>query len=342
MSSSKISVDQDLWQVLNSFKNDFNIDNSNTDLDNSLLIYNDNKNQCFVCFNENLINSSDGLITCQDCGVILDHIIDQNAEWRYYGSEDTKSCDPTRCGLPINHLLPQSSLSSIISSNSRGTESYDMKKIRKYHSWNSMPYKERSLYNVFDTLQISAINNGIPVCIIEDSKAMYKVLSEAKISRGANRKGLIASCIYVACKKRQVPRSAKEIADIFKLNISDMTKGCKKFIEIWNMVNKNDSGNINLVASQPDDFIERFCSKLGMPEDITKICYNIAQKAVRLSLVSENTPPSIAAGSIYLVSQIYQLNLTKKELSSACKISEVTISKCYKKLENSKESLLQS
>ena len=34
----------------------------------------------------------------------------------------------------INNLLPQSSLSSIISNNSRGSESYDMKKIRKYMS----------------------------------------------------------------------------------------------------------------------------------------------------------------------------------------------------------------
>ena len=61
---------------------------------------------------------------------------------------------------------------------------------------------------------------------------MYKILSEAKISRGANRKGLIASCIYTACKIKKVPRSAKEIADIFDLNITNMTIANVKAIKL--------------------------------------------------------------------------------------------------------------
>ena len=60
----------------------------------------------------------------------------------------------------------------------------------------------------------------------------YKLLDEAQISRGTNRKGLIAACIYIACKKRNVPRSAKEIAEIYDLKVNEMTRGCKKFLEI--------------------------------------------------------------------------------------------------------------
>lgn len=332
----------ELWNVLDKFKKEIDINDSyasyefNDETETKL-----DKNICTFCNNnDTLINSKDGLVTCQECGSILDHIIDHTAEWRFYGCEDSKSSDPTRCGLPINELLPQSSLGSIISGNSRGIETYDMRKIRKYHTWNAMPYRERSLYNVFDTLQIRAINNGIPVCIIEDAKVMYKVLSEARISRGSNRKGLIASCIYIACKKGEVPRSAKEIADIFKLNITDMTRGCKKFIEIWNMVNKDKTGNINLSASQPNDFIQRFCSKLNVSNDIIQLCQYISSKAEEYSLVSENTPPSIAAGSIYLACQIQGVSLSKKDISEACKISEVTISKCYKKLEKYRDHIV--
>ena len=64
-----------------------------------------------------------------------------------------------------------------------------------------------------------------------------------------------------------------------------------------------------------------------------KICLHVANKAEKHSIVSENTPPSIAAGSIYLVSNVLQLNITKKDISSACGISEVTVSKCFKKME---------
>ena len=40
-----------------------------------------------------------------------------------------------------------------------------------------MPYKERSLYNVFDSIQVRAINNGIPLCIIDEAKNLYKQIS---------------------------------------------------------------------------------------------------------------------------------------------------------------------
>ena len=160
---------------------------------------------------------------------------------------------------------------------------------------------------------------------------MYKKLAETRISRGSNRKGIIASCIYKACKIKNVPRSAKEIADIFQLSVTNMTKGCKKFDEIMNL-NKNDNEQVRLSTSHSDDFIKRFCSKLNINNDISDICEYVCKNAEEYSLVSENTPPSIAAGSIYLVCSLLNINITKKAISISCKISEVTISKCYKKL----------
>ena len=49
-----------------------------------------------------------------------------------------------------------------------------------------------------------------------------------KISRGSNRKGIIAACVYFACKECEVPRTPKEIASMFTIDITVMTKGIKK------------------------------------------------------------------------------------------------------------------
>ena len=54
----------------------------------------------------------------------------------------------------------------------------------------------------------------------------------------------------------------------------------------------------------------------------------------------ENTPHSIAAGIVYFVSQICKLNISKKEVNVVSEISEVTINKCFKKLEKIKDELL--
>tara|TARA_Y100000389_G_scaffold201753_1_gene245243 strand:- start:716 stop:1450 length:735 start_codon:yes stop_codon:yes gene_type:complete len=232
--------------------------------------------------------------------------------------------------MPTNDFLPKSSLGSIIGMENMSKNYYQMSRIRKYHMWNSMPYKERSLYNVINKLNSKASSGGISQSIIEDAKLMYKQLSETKISRGENRNGLIASSIYMSCKNNGVPRSAKEIASIFNLSITTMTRGCKKFHEIL---------KINVASTSPEDFIVRYCSKLNKP-DIVDTCKHIVKKADEYSIVSENAPPSIAAGSIFLCCVEYKHNVTKKDISKACEISEVTINKCYKKLLLYKDYLL--
>ena len=98
----------------------------------------------------------------------------------FYGSDDSKSSDPTRCSAPINTLLPKSSLSVMVCGPNSG-------KIRKYVPWISMPYPERSLYTVFNKIQTVCKNNGLPKCIIDYSNNLYKLFNDKSgISRGAS------------------------------------------------------------------------------------------------------------------------------------------------------------
>jgi transcription initiation factor TFIIB len=302
----------DIWNLLSDLKNqDKNI---------FKLSDNEDENICISCYSTNIILEDDNYI-CKTCNCITSKYIDSQAEWRYYGNDDNKSSDPTRCGAPVNDLLPDSSLGSIISC--QMFESQTMRLIRKYHTWNSMTYKERSLYNIFDNITVNAVNSGIPQSIIEEAKNLYKKLSESKISRGDNRSGLIASSIYMSCKTNKVPRSAKEIAKIFNLKTTTMTKGCKKFQDLM---------KIDLDSTNANDFIERFCSKLNISSEIRELCKHIIQKSIELNVVSSNTPPSIAAATIYMSIIITNTDISKKQISLICEISQVTLSKCYKKL----------
>jgi len=285
-------------------------------------------NECSNCSNSELIEDN-GKIICKDCGNINYELIDVNPEWRYYGNDDSKYSDPTRVGLPTNELLPESSLGSTIGF--KYGETYEMRKIRNYHLWNAMPYRERSLYNVFDSIQVRALNNGIPVCIIEEAKNLYKQISDVKIHRGGNRSGIIASCIHFACTLQGSARSAKEIAEIFGIPIDVMTNGCKLMKEIISM-NVCNNSIIFMPPTKSSDFVQRFCSKINLGTNICNICIYVCDKSEEYNLVSKCIPPSIAAGSIFLVCNLLKVVTTKKEISQICKISEVTISKCYKNL----------
>tara|TARA_Y100000389_G_scaffold48253_1_gene43494 strand:- start:3436 stop:4371 length:936 start_codon:yes stop_codon:yes gene_type:complete len=280
---------------------------------------------------------SNEMVLCNKCGNTVSNIID-GPEWRFYGVNDTKSSDPTRCGMPVNQLLPQSSVGTSISYQGGNVHMYRM---RKYQQWNGMPYRERSLLNVFEGISTICKQNELPSIIISEANSLYKIVSSTKISRGSNRKGIIAACVYFSCKINNVPRSTNEIADMFSIKVTIMSKGCKKFQEIMQM-NKLDINRINKTDTiSMDDFIDRFCSKLNLSiEDIANV-KSISSLAQLHGLVNENTPPSMAAGCIYLYIKLTSLDIHKKQISEICKISEVTINKCYKKLEPHTEKLIR-
>jgi len=275
-------------------------------------------------------------ITCKQCSNTITNIM-VSPEWRFYGSNDSKSSDPTRCGMPVNELLPESSLGTTISYRGNNPTMY---RIRKYQQWNGMPYKERSLLKVFQEITRVCKTANLPTIIINEANSLYKIVSSTKISRGSNRLGIIAACVYFSCKINKVPRSTNEISGIFKLSIPTMTKGCKKFQEIMQM-NKVDINRIHSANTiTMGDFIDRFCSKLNLCDlDINQI-KDISRLAQLYNLVNENTPPSMASGCIYLYIKLNSLDIHKKTISDICKISEVTINKCYKKLESHVDKLI--
>jgi transcription initiation factor TFIIIB Brf1 subunit/transcription initiation factor TFIIB len=63
-------------------------------------------------------------------------------------------------------------------------------------------------------------------------------------------------------------------------------------------------------------------------------------KIEKMNLLAEHTPHSIAAGVIYFISQLCKLNIKKEDMEFKIKISEVTINKCFKKLEKIKDEIV--
>ena len=124
------------------------------------------KENCELC-KSRLSITEEGFLCCvnKSCGLIYKEITDFSAEWRYYGADDTQGSDPTRCGMPINPILKESSYGCKVVNS--GRSSYEMRKIKRYTEWQSMPYKEKSKYDDFQMIIIHATNAGIPKIIID-------------------------------------------------------------------------------------------------------------------------------------------------------------------------------
>ena len=322
------------WDLFQSFDTDNSITTEHRNIE---------KETDIVCTNCNIhvnIVYIGGAYYCGSCGIFIKKLLNQ--KYAYNNFYDDNNHNPCRVGSGTNILLPKSSLGSVIYNKNK---SYNYNKMAKYNSWNAMPYKERSQWKIFTLITEVCIKHSLPKIIIEDSKIYYKQISENVISRGSNRKGIIAACVYNSCKKQKVPRSCKEIAEIFNIELKDMTRGSKHFNEIWRVVNINSDlskNNTFYRSTNPLDYIDRFCSKLSIPNKIKDISEIVAIKAITFTydIVNDNTAPSISAGSVYLVCALYNYNISKKDISIISKISEVTITKCYKKLNMYKKQLI--
>ena len=329
-----------LWKQFASETNDSN------KLDNKVecLYRSTGQREVCDCCGSGLELSETGFPTCTNnkCGVIYRDIVDHGAEWRFYGADDNNGGDPTRCGMPINPLLQESSFGCKVLCNYKA--SYEMRKIKRYTEWQSMPYREKSQYDEFQKITTLANQSGLPKLLIDDAMRYHKDISEHKTFRGLNREGIIAASIYVAARLNGFPRTAKEIATIFHLDNTSATRGCKNAISIINEIENGRENNekTSLCQTTPIAFIDRYCSRLGINTELTRVCKFIATRIQNHSLIPENTPPSIAAGIIYFVAQVCHINVSKKAVNSVSEISEVTINKCYKKLEEMRNQLVPS
>lgn len=334
-----------------------------------------------------LIITEDGFETCTSCGIVYKDAVDSSPEWRFFNNgEDRHGTDTTRCGNPGNPLLSESSFGCKILTTK--STSYEMRKFIRYTEWQSMPHREKSLYNEFNFISAVAANSGIPKIFIDDAMRYHKEISSQKLFRGLNRDAIKSASIYISCRVNGNPRSAHEIATIFSLDNSSASKGCSMAVNLLHNVKRNgakkqkvtdtsifvndekmaetteaptekkkkhvglrasrnsalssiqtsiisleDVEALQRSVSSASTFIDRFCTKLNVPHEMCHLCNFIAKKIQREMLLGEeNTPQSLAAGIIFFVIRMNDLSITKGDLRSVCNVSEVTLTKCARKV----------
>jgi transcription initiation factor TFIIIB Brf1 subunit/transcription initiation factor TFIIB len=314
------------------------LDMSDEQLDNLLMgVDLDNKPDveqstvvCKNCKSPNLvIDNTKGHMVCTDCAVINEEYLDENPELT---SNDGEGSNNSRYGAPSSFFFPKASLGTKIVSKGYNRLSLLQKQ-------GQMPYKEKSLMDVLETIQSKCKKYGITQTIIDSAKILYKKVSESVHSKGKrkgkniimrciNRRSMIAACLFHACKLQKETRSPKEIADIYDLEIKHVNRGCRKFCDII------DSNTLfhQIKSSQSSDFIERFAKKLNIDKKYIDISKDVSSNIHKLDLASTHEPPSVAAGCILLVTQFYNIQLSKKQISDIFGISDVTISKTFRKI----------
>lgn len=301
---------------------------------------------CPHCFQTDCLYVSD-LVTCKECGHIVSRPFDNTAEYRFF-SQDDRGGDPTRVGAPQDNRLPEASLGTVILNGYGGNKT--MYRVRKYHSWNTVPYKERSFIQTCERLSLIGLNSGINQYIIEESKNLYTTLQDIGGRQGLSRDALLSACLYMSLKQSGSPRKPKEIADIFGLPSATFTKALKQMQEVMALarqkgVLKNTTTNKPSQSStKATEYIQLPLSRLPIPreqmEHLHTLCRRVAEKSEEAGLSQENMPPSLAAGCVaFVIRRCDALTIPVSKIAEASEISVATLQKCLRRLESCAEVL---
>ena len=303
-----------------------NESNQNNDLSSSLV--------CENCqASDSVINDTcSGEMICCECGFVMSekHITD-SAEWNNYqngGEPNQQRCEMSN---KTPELFHSECMSTNIAINWRSKNRLQSQNLYMWHRTLQMPSKDRSLLKVYNKIEQIGTQKGVDETTINQCKYLYMQVTKEKLFRGSVREAMIASCMYFAYIQQNIPRSVSEVAAIFDLSERKVNKTNKILSQlIWH----NDNFKYIVSSStEASDFVHRYCSHLNISAIHTEKCFTKCKELSEHEALISKDSSYITALAIYLVSQRYNLNITKESICQACDLSTVTLNKLLKVIE---------
>jgi transcription initiation factor TFIIB len=280
---------------------------------------------CSICGMPLIDDYESGERICPSCGIVVkEHMLDRGPEWKALDLEEKEK--RVRTGSPTTLALHDFGLSTEISSTD--TDSHGKRlssqmraSAEKMRKWQmriraSSP-EERSLSNVLNRINILAAKLSLPRTAIETAAYLYRLAVRNKTARSKSIMGMTAASVYLACRKCNVGRTLKEVADAANL---DKRIVAKYYRLVLKEVEKE---------YVPPPSVEGYISKLA---NIAKIEPKIERLALKLASQTNDTrissgkaPAGLAAAYVYIASVLLSKKLPQREVAEAADVTEVTV-----------------
>lgn len=266
-----------------------------------------------------------GELICQECGTVLDeNRAKKDASRRAFTQEEREKVE--RTGSPITYTKPGRGLKTEIGSGSMNEVSPEKRgqyyRIKKWQrrldesSERRMKMALREMERLVDVL-------GLPESVTEEAARLYEKALEEGVVKGRKIEAVVAALLYLVARNHGVPRTMSEIAD--EADVSERRLG-KTYRYVAREL------DLRIVPVNPEDFVARYSSKLGLEGEIQALARSIIQDARDQDLIAGRSPDSVVASAIYLATLLEDREIAQKEIADEVGVTEVTIRKGYQNL----------
>ena len=296
---------------------------------------------CRECGSADVVTDfSAGDVVCRGCGMILgERIVDDSPEWRTFANDDRggDSAAKSRVGDVADARLDSVSLSTYLvdikkvgGSSSAGAEPGGK---HKRPNISSDSAKVRKMQRNMTRIQAVAGFLSLPKKIVEIALDVYAEAERQGVNmRGPERDSMVAAVLFIACRKAGNARSLKEFEDasgVPKRRIG------KSFMSLQRRL------DLEVKQATTEEYVQRFCSRLGLPSKTQMIAHAVAKKADNLELSNGQPPVAVAASVIYLVAAYTNSKRSIQEISDVTMIGEKSMKKVCKELNKSRVVLFE-
>jgi len=296
------------------------------DIDTSLV-------KCKECSSRNLYyDQVRGERLCSDCGLLVEeNIVDHNPEWRNFGT-DSGGGDKSRVGAPVSVMLADRGLQTSIDWQNRDYSGAPLKSRTKNQMYRMRKWqrrsktqnaRERNLTIALNRIELIGSKLGLPKSVNERAATIYRKALAEDLVRGRSIDAIVAGCVYIANQQMQTARTVDDIASAATLRPKDIGRTYRDLKRRL---------LIKTPVPDPQIYIDRFCSELGMNSNAKSKAIELVKEADRLELTHGKSPSGIAAAAIYIAGQLTDQIRTQRDIAEVSNVTEVTIRNRYKQL----------
>ena len=283
-----------------------------------------NLKKCPACNKSSFVlDENSGEILCSVCGIVIsENRENEGPEWRSFANDGN---DKSRVGSGTSITIHDMGLSTMIGSTNKDATgkplSSAMKKsIDRLRTWNTRSQvnsaSDKNLRQALSEMDKLKDKLSLTDTVIEKAAYIYRKANEKKLVKGRSIHGLVASCIYAACRDTETPRTLDDVADGINVRRKDVAR-CYRLIfrEL----------DLKVPIADPINGVARIASEAGLGEKTKRKAIALLNKAKKIGLVAGKDPMGLAAAALYLACISDGGNTTQRNISNASGVTEVTI-----------------
>jgi transcription initiation factor TFIIB len=276
-------------------------------------------NLCPECGGSIMIVVEKGEDVCSQCGLIMNErqVDFSHSGKRAYTKQERNNRE--QIGAPISILLPDMALTTVI--DTQKITNPDLKRAAK---WNTrITWQKRNLLIATTELKRIGSNLNLPNHVKETGMRLYTEAFKRKLLQGRSINAMVAACLYVSCRQKEIPRTLQEILEEASVSPKDVRRSVSILMREF---------KLKTLATDPVALIPRYVSDLGLDSEIAELTSRILTAYVSNFPISGIDPKGLCAGAIYIACKLRNIELTQLQIANSVGITEVTLRSRYKEL----------